>query len=92
MNILNNTNNNILANFTAQVNETIDEDGKKLENETKKLHNKEIEQSIGKNIKYLLYTNCIGYHSGYDCDTQEHIYIGDLSESRSIKKLQNGKN
>jgi predicted amino acid racemase len=53
---------------------------------------KEIEQSIGKNIKYLLYTNCIGYHSGYDCDTQEHIYIGDLSESRSIKKLQNGKN
>lgn len=52
-------------------------------------YKKEIENSINKNIRYLLYTNCIGYHSGYDCDTQEDIYIGDLSESRSIKKLQN---
>lgn len=52
MDTLNNTNNNILANFTAQVNETIDEDSKKLENETKKLHNREIEQSIELREKY----------------------------------------
>lgn len=50
---------------------------------------KYLEDSLNKTFKFLLYTDCIGYHSGYNCETKEDIYIGDLSEKRSFKKLKN---
>jgi hypothetical protein len=54
-----------------------------------------MEENTGKVYKYAIYSNCLGYFSGYDFDTDSHIYCGSLSIPRNIEKMkeyiQNGK-
>lgn len=56
--------------------------------ETLKQYKEEIEKSTGKIHNYIIYTNCIGYHTGYDFLKDKSIYIGTLSESRAFSEMQ----
>lgn len=45
------------------------------------------ENSVGKNYPYVLFTNILGYFSGYDFETNRSIYCGCLSESQAIQSM-----
>ena len=42
---------------------------------------------MGKNYPYVLFTNILGYFSGYDFETNRSIYCGCLSESQAIQSM-----
>lgn len=45
------------------------------------------ENSVGKSYPYVLFTNILGYFSGYDFESKRSVYCGCFSEAQAVKSM-----